>query len=179
MKHVNNDIKRKTQATSDDSDQLEQITSNLKLSLSKADEKNFELQSANEKLLNLNNELNKKFDRLLKNYRSLSSQLNALKERQYSDKSGRVSRSGSIGTLANANIDSSPANNSNPTKLEKIRSSSSLELDSEKNEKIAYIKNVLLGFLEHKEQRNQLLPVISMLLQLDSTDEKRLVMSLK
>ena len=83
-----------------------------------------------------------------------------------------------MSSSANGNGNLSTASESH-LPIEEIRSSSSLELDSEKNEKIAYIKNVLLGFLEHKEQRNQLLPVISMLLQLDSTDEKRLVISLK
>lgn len=38
---------------------------------------------------------------------------------------------------------------------------------------IPYIKNVLLGFLEHKTQRQQLLPVVSTILDFTSADEKR------
>lgn len=44
---------------------------------------------------------------------------------------------------------------------------------------IAYLKNVLLGFMAHKEQRDQLLPVIKQLFKLSAEDEKVLVTSLK
>lgn len=39
---------------------------------------------------------------------------------------------------------------------------------------IPYIRNVLLGFLEHKGQRQQLMPVVSTILEFSSNDEKRL-----
>lgn len=44
---------------------------------------------------------------------------------------------------------------------------------------IAYIKNVLLGFLEHKDNREQLLPVVKMLLQLDKSEEKKVMAALR
>lgn len=44
---------------------------------------------------------------------------------------------------------------------------------------IAYIKNVLLGFLEHKDNREQLLPVVKMLLQLDESEEKKVMAALR
>lgn len=44
---------------------------------------------------------------------------------------------------------------------------------------VAYLKNVLVGFLEHKEQREQLLPVLKMLFQFDSEDEKKLMLALR
>lgn len=41
------------------------------------------------------------------------------------------------------------------------------------SEQEEYIKNVILGFLEHKDQRKQLLPVLSMLLKFTGDDEQR------
>lgn len=46
-------------------------------------------------------------------------------------------------------------------------------------EQQAYIRNVLLGFLEHREQRKQLMPVISTLLKFEPGDEQRLLGALK
>ena len=51
--------------------------------------------------------------------------------------------------------------------------------EEEEKAKISYIKNVLIGFIEHKEQRQQLLPVISMLLQFTPQDQQKFLMSLK
>lgn len=45
--------------------------------------------------------------------------------------------------------------------------------------KISYIKNVLIGFIEHKDQRQQLLPVISMLLQFTPQDQQKFLTCLK
>lgn len=44
---------------------------------------------------------------------------------------------------------------------------------------VPYLKNVLVGFLEHKDQREQLLPVLKMLFALDDKDERTLMMALK
>ncbi|PRT55862.1 Golgin IMH1 [Wickerhamiella sorbophila] len=41
------------------------------------------------------------------------------------------------------------------------------------SEQEEYIKNVILGFLEHKDQRKQLLPVLSILLKFSGDDEQR------
>ncbi|XBW37495.1 hypothetical protein QEN19_003076 [Hanseniaspora menglaensis] len=62
------------------------------------------------------------------------------------------------------------------------KSSYSSETSKEEEEadaKIFYIKNVLIGFIEHKEQRQQLLPVIATLLQFTQQDQQKFLMSLK
>lgn len=47
--------------------------------------------------------------------------------------------------------------------------------DADADPKLSYIKNVLIGFIEHKDQRQQLLPVISMLLNFTADDQKVLM----
>lgn len=47
--------------------------------------------------------------------------------------------------------------------------------ESDVDPKLSYIKNVLIGFIEHKDQRQQLLPVISMLLNFTADDQKVLM----
>lgn len=172
---LNDSIQRKNFASEDDSTELEKLSSHLKEALSKADKKIRDLQATNGNLMRINDDVNKKLDRLSKNYKTLLNQLSSLKEEK-NGTSTRSSRSSSIVSTGNgANL---------PTPEPRRSHSFSKEIQitesqSELNEKVAYIKNVLLGFLEHKEQRNQLLPVMSMLLRLDSNDEKRLLMSLR
>lgn len=171
---LNSNMQRRSSNFVDNSNDLEKITSNLKEALAKADSKVRDLQESNENLMKVNDDVNKKLDRMSKNYRTLMNQLNTLKEEK-SDRMTRSSRSSSVAS-----------NSSHQTPQPEMRRSHSflkeapvVESQSELNEKIAYIKNVLLGFLEHRDQRSQLLPVVSMLLQLDSGDEKRLLMSIK
>ncbi|CCE65332.1 hypothetical protein TPHA_0K01990 [Tetrapisispora phaffii CBS 4417] len=170
---LNKDIKIQHDHQSNDSGELERVTSNLKESLLKSDKKVRDLQESNDELMSLNNDLNKKLDRITKNYRTISNQLSTLKEEKVGE-SNRTSRS-------NSSVSVSALNNNPPKANVNVLTTvpSSVEKESELNEKLAYLKNVLLGFLEHKDQRNQLLPVISMLLKLDSSDERRLVTSLK
>lgn len=44
---------------------------------------------------------------------------------------------------------------------------------------IPYLKNVLVGFLEHREQREQLLPVMKTLFEFNEDDERKLISALK
>ncbi|SGZ41582.1 uncharacterized protein HGUI_03783 [Hanseniaspora guilliermondii] len=57
------------------------------------------------------------------------------------------------------------------------RKSSEMDVipNSDIDPKLSYIKNVLIGFIEHKDQRQQLLPVISMLLNFTADDQKVLM----
>lgn len=172
---LNDSIKRKSVTASDGTPELEKLSRNLKESLSKADKRMRDLQETNENLMRINDDVNKKLDRLTKNYKTLLNQLTALREEK-NDSSARSSRSNSVasgGRMGNI-TGQEPKRSYSFTK-----ESNELDSQSDSTEKTAYIKNVLLGFLEHKEQRNQLLPVITMLLRLDSNDEKRLLMSLK
>ncbi|CCD24607.1 Imh1p NDAI_0D02930 [Naumovozyma dairenensis CBS 421] len=174
LNSLNDTMKRKSVATHEDSGELEKLTSNLKEALSKADGKIQELQNSNEQLMHLNNDVNKKLERITKNYRTLSNQLNALREGK--EISARESRSNSVASSVSNHLTvGEPRKSSSTNDL----AGSKRENELEQTEKVAYMKNVLLGFLEHREQRSQLLPVISMLLQLDSNDEKRLLMSLR
>ncbi|GMM39541.1 hypothetical protein FOG51_03742 [Hanseniaspora uvarum] len=70
-------------------------------------------------------------------------------------------------------ISASPSNSRKSSEAE-IGSTGDSDLDS----KLSYIKNVLIGFIEHRDQRQQLLPVISMLLKFNTEDQK-ILMSLK
>lgn len=173
LNSLHDQMKRKSVANNEDSGELEKVTTNLKESLANADQKIRDLQASNVELMHLNNDVNKKLERITKNYRTISNQLNALKEGK--EIPTRASRSNSAAsTMSNHLAVNEPRRSPSSQNLE----AATTETELEQNEKIAYIKNVLLGFLEHKEQRTQLLPVVSMLLQLDNTDERRLLQSL-
>lgn len=154
-------MKRSNNVSQEDTSELDSIVKSLKEALVKSEKKQREIMNTNVELKELNNDLNKKFDRLSKNYKNLSLQISKTKdlEPKSARSSPHPSRSGSI--------------------VQDTISSPISSTQSEINEKIAYIKNVLLGFLEHRDQRDQLLPVVTTLLQLDSNDEKRLLLSLK
>ena len=191
LKEANSAIKKTTLDNTESSADFEKMITNLKMTLSKADIRIHDLQNSNNQLLETNNSINKKLDRLTRSYKSLSSQYNALKEGKV-ELNERTSRSNSVSSQLSALTTSTRGRSSSnsgkvsigdyrlsSTKREYISDSKGQnETEAKKNEKIEYIKNVLLGFLEHKEQRNQLLPVVSMLLQFDSNDEKRLLASI-
>lgn len=56
---------------------------------------------------------------------------------------------------------------------------SSISNEDGENLSVPYIKNVLLGFLEHKEMRPQLITVIATLLQFQGSDEQRFLSALQ
>lgn len=51
--------------------------------------------------------------------------------------------------------------------------------DKSDDANLAYLRNVLVGFLEHKEQREQLLPVLKMLFKFSADEEKTLMGALR
>lgn len=171
LNNISQTLKRSTNNDEDESGELKKVAGNLKEALQKADKRISELQESNEQLMKLNSDANKKYERLSNNYRTLSSQLSTLREKSSID---RLSRPSNESIRSRSNSEVSVTSNSSA----KISPRAS-EAQPDVNEKIAYIKNVLLGFLEHKDQRAQLLPVIAMLLQLDNNDEKRLLMNIK
>lgn len=160
LKLTNQRIMRHNSVSEEDSVELNSIVRSLKEALTKSERKQREVQDENVELKELNNAVNKKFDRLSKNYKNLASQMSKSKDSEIPERpTAKYSRSNSI--------------------VEEHVNSPGAVAESDLNDKIAYIKNVLLGFLENKEQRVQLLPVVSTLLQLDSNDEKRLLVSLR
>ncbi|SCU98280.1 LADA_0H11826g1_1 [Lachancea dasiensis] len=149
---------------------LEQALSNVKISLSQSEKKLRGLEVANEKLREQNNDLTVKLERISKNYKQVSNQLAASKERTTARGLSRSNSNLSIPDRASLeNLSRRGSYTGEPVR----------ETQTEINDKIAYIKNVLLGFLEHKDQRDMLLPVVSTLLQLDSSDEQRLLISIR
>lgn len=130
---------------------LESTVNELRTSLQKASEKSREFENLNQVLKKLNDESNSKFDRLTKNYKLITQQYRQMKELK-----DRLTSASSSRKLSISETDKSPP-----------------------AVNVAYLKNVLIGFLEHKEQREQLLPVVTTLFQLDSSEEKKLMVALK
>lgn len=169
LRLANQNIKKKSSVSIESSDEFDQTLSGLREALAKSETKVREFQDINAELKDLNNNLNKKFERLSKNYKTISSLLKSKQE--------YPNTSNSSNHMAVANSENVQTYHF----TQPVQESHTLvgKSESDLNEKIAYIKNVLLGFLEHKDQRSQLLPVVSMLLHLDSNDEKRLLMFVK
>jgi len=173
LKNSTSRLELERRSSNSSSDELTSVMTKLKDSLSVSERKMREYENLNNVLKKLNEELTMKLDRMTKNYKLISSQLNSIKEKTSSSTAASTpspspltTRSNSIVSNLNEQSSPSPSISNNGT-------------NGLNEEKIAYVKNVLLGFLEHKDQRQQLLPVISMLLQLSKTDEKRLLVALK
>ncbi|AET41645.1 Imh1p Ecym_8374 [Eremothecium cymbalariae DBVPG len=194
LKAVNQRMQRRSSTASEGSEELELVVKSLKESLGNSEQRLRNLKASNQELRLLNSDLNSKLERLSKNYKLLSGQLKVAKEQSgggatitamgHGTQSARSSRSGSI------SIPPSPGNGGEQQQVDASSmggmkryatnsGASGATHEVEVNEKIAYIKNVLLGFLEHREQRSQLLPVVTTLLHLDKSDERRLLTSLK
>ncbi|GME76881.1 unnamed protein product [Ambrosiozyma monospora] len=148
----------------DDSDYNSKIIESLRTSLNAAESRNKELEGLNTVLRSSKEEESMKYIRLTKKYKLLSQQV----RRRYSGEnsgpsSPNTSRKGSTLDLQEA------GSNINQRKK-------SVDGDSEEvKEKAEYIKNILLGYLEHKEQRPILQPVVKALLYLSDQDEKKFI----
>ncbi|ANZ74580.1 BA75_00968T0 [Komagataella pastoris] len=129
------------------------VIKQLRNSLKGYEEQLKQYQDSNALLKKVNEQQLLKFERLHSNFKIVSKQYRMLKDQK-------------------EEVDTRSRNNS-------VVSSTSAGSDENDRDKVAYIKNVLLGFLEHKEQRTMLFPVVKMLLMLDDDEEKRLANSLK
>lgn len=135
-------------------DEVQKTIETLRQSLQATSKRVRDYESLNNTLKKLNEESNMKFDRLSKNYKILTQQYRQMKS---PSQTAAVSRDNSL---------DSPRD--------------SLDKESgEKGANIAYLKNVLLGFFEHKEQREQLLPVVKTLFNFSVEDEKKFLVALK
>lgn len=184
LKNSTSKLELERRSSTSSSDELTGVITKLKDSLSVSERKIREFENLNNVLKKLNEELTMKLDRLTKNYKLVSSQLNSMKEKRKNSTSSNGSplaspastRSNSISNLnAISKHQQEQQHTSSPSSSPSANNNSNGSIE----EKTAYVKNVLLGFLEHKDQRQQLLPVISMLLQLNKSDEKRLLLALK
>ncbi|OUT21990.1 hypothetical protein CAS74_002974 [Pichia kudriavzevii] len=138
------------------------VINTLRVSLKRAEKRLKEIEDINSKLRVSNQESSEKLIRLNKKYKLLSQQY----KRRLSDASASNSRKNS-----SINLDEGEADvlQHEPKELSDTQSE-----QTDVKEKVTYIKNVLFGFLEHKEQRKMLLPVIKMLLYMSDDDTKRL-----
>ncbi|AMD22600.1 HHL170Wp [Eremothecium sinecaudum] len=183
LRELNSTIQRRSSSTSDGSGELEKMVRVLKGSLSSSEKKCRELKTTNGELRTLNDDLVAKLDRISKNYKALSNQLQAVKERRRTPSQGSLAaglnKSSRSQSVSSQNSDHDMIPGTRTTGMPPNIKNDNPESESALNDKIAYIKNVLLGFLEYRDQRTQLLPIVSMLLHLDSNDERKLMMSLK
>ncbi|KAI5963693.1 IMH1 [Candida pseudojiufengensis] len=144
------------------SDLQSQITT-LRTALSSSSSKLKDLERLNMNLKKLNEDHILKFERLSKNYKLLTQQYRLMKDHREQEQSqtssATSSRNGSI-------LDVDVVNQDN-------------NINKQENANVAYLKNVLLGYFEHKEQRDQLLPVLKTIFQFSKDDENKFLLALK
>lgn len=149
------------------------MINSLRESLTKTEERLKELEELNSKLRTVNQDSSDKLIRLNKKYKLLSLQY----KRRMSESGQPHSRNNSF-TFSRNNSIIMPLEIPDATLLHPEAQSSELITEKEDvegiKEKSIYIKNVLMGFLEHKEQRQMLLPVIKTLLYMSDDDTKKL-----
>jgi hypothetical protein len=156
------------------------IIESLRDSLNKNESRLREYEEINTKLRAANQDTSEKMIRLNKKYKLLSQQY----KRRFSQSSAPSSRNGSfVLSSSRHNSVSSPNENIEQLLQPEINGDfASMEVpnktmsatEEDIKEKSIYIRNVLLGFLEHKEQRQMLLPVIKMLLYMTDDDAKKM-----
>ncbi|CDK29741.1 unnamed protein product [Kuraishia capsulata CBS 1993] len=144
---------------------LSHIIENLRDALRVSEQRSIEYENLNTILKKVNDETSLKLERMNKNYKILSQQLRTLKERKASITNSQDSKENSPVMSRQNSLTALTAKNANG------------ESETVK-ERTEYIRNVLLGFLEHREQRQQLLPVVKTLLELDGEDEDRFLTAL-
>ncbi|ODQ78981.1 hypothetical protein BABINDRAFT_162063 [Babjeviella inositovora NRRL Y-12698] len=159
--NLNKELQYQTHSSNETSDEIHETLEKLRESLNKSEKKARELENLNSILKKLNEDSSLKFERLTKNYKIVANQLKGVKEKLTVDASSHSNGSSPVSSRKNSIIGGV---------LPKAPSEST---------NVAYVKNIVLGFLERKEQRQQLLPVVKTLLDLDSDEEKRLLTALK
>ncbi|CAH2352571.1 golgin Imh1p [[Candida] railenensis] len=158
-----------------DFEDAQQTIETLRSSLQNSSKRVKEFENLNNILKKLNEEANLKFERLSKNYKIVTQQYKQAKDdanNSRRESTSSISSRGSNGALKATAAD-----------LEGKRSLDGSE-DGEKGngnsqQNIAYLKNVLLGYFEHKDQREMLLPVLKMLFQLSPEDEMKFTQAVK
>jgi len=129
---------------------LENTIEELRTSLQASSKKVQDYENLNRILKKLNEELTLKFERLSKNYKHITQQYRQMQSQN-----------------------SATPKSATPSARNSVEEKRPDEMN------VAYLKNVLLGFVEHKEQRGQLLPVVKTLFHFDDDEERKLVNALK
>lgn len=141
--------------TNDSSDKIDM----LQKALTEKSAEMEKLEDMNRILQRANNESNQKLIALNRKLRSMSQQFR------------RRSSAASMNS-------SSSMNRSNDTTTQSVTADNEITGENTKNddnERAIYIRNVLFGFLENKDQRNMLLPVMKTLLVMSDDDEQKFV----
>lgn len=156
--------KNTTSDKEEDFEETQQTIETLRSSLQASAKKVKDFENLNNILKKLNEESNLKFERLSKNYKIITQQYKQIKSLKDSPNQSH--------TQSSESLTKSPSNSARPS----VDDSGS---DSSNQTNVAYLKNVLLGFFEHKDQRAQLLPVVKTLFNLSADDEKKFLLALK
>ena len=133
------------------SKELSSTIETLRTALNNSTNKIRDLENYNNNLKKLSEDNTLRFERLSKNYKILNQQYQYMKERKGSESS----------TKQDKPVETAPESN------------------DKQATNVAYLKNVLLGFFQHKEQRDQLLPVLKTLFEFSKEDEEKFLMALK
>ncbi|GMG18949.1 unnamed protein product [[Candida] boidinii] len=163
----------------------DKLLDGLRESLTESEGRVRELESLVGVLKRNNEESSEKLVRVYKKYKVLSQQYKATRSHRresvnsVDSSSPMNSRKGSMVNMSISEDQQSPQNGlSSRDTAAGVSNSNKASNEESYKEKVEYIKNVLLGFLEHKEQRAMLLPVVKTLLLLDNNDEKRFLSSI-
>ncbi|KAK9237180.1 hypothetical protein V1525DRAFT_361383 [Lipomyces kononenkoae] len=165
----------KANLASTEMDETRKVLTELRTVLENTETQLYEAEANRKELKRLAEDTQGKVERLQKTNRTLSEELQSFQTAKFtmdvhSGVQTRASRSVS-NFSAGSNKDSinprlTSSGNSSPA-------SAYVPYEEGENLSIPYIKNVLLGFLERKEQRPQLMPVISTVLHFQGNDEQR------
>ncbi|KAK9366193.1 hypothetical protein V1509DRAFT_630818 [Lipomyces kononenkoae] len=165
----------KASLASSEMDETRKVLTELRTVLESTEAQLYEAEANRKELKQLAEDTQAKVERLQKSNRVLSEELQSLQTPRvmmdmHSAVQTRASRSvsslsgGSNKDGMNPRLTSS--GNASPA-------SAYVAYEEGENLSIPYIKNVLLGFLERKEQRQQLMPVIATVLHFQGNDEQR------
>lgn len=158
-----------------DFEDAQQTIETLRSSLQNSSKRVKEFENLNNILKKLNEEANLKFERLSKNYKIVTQQYKQAKDD--ANNSRRESTSSISSRGSNGALKSTGAELEGKKSLDGSDDGEKGNGNSQQN--IAYLKNVLLGYFEHKDQREMLLPVLKMLFQLSPEDEMKFTQAVK
>ncbi|KAK9491427.1 hypothetical protein V1508DRAFT_373911 [Lipomyces doorenjongii] len=165
----------KANLASSEMDETRKVLTELRTVLETTEVQLREVEANRQELKRLAEDTQGKVDRLQKTNRILSEEVQSLQAAKFT-----MDLHPGIQTRANRSVSNLSAASNKDVIVPRLTSpgnsspsSTYIAYEENDNLSIPYIKNVLLGFLERKEQRQQLMPVISTVLQFQGNDEQR------
>ncbi|QPG75930.1 hypothetical protein FOA43_003316 [Brettanomyces nanus] len=157
-----------------DDDYTQKMTDALRASLKENEQRLRKFEEINKVLQRSSNDNAQKLVRMNKKYKLLTQQYKILRSSAASgEKVSSYSASPGDTDMSSGRRESIASSIEAPTVP------TGTQHGDKDKEKSTYIKNVLFGFLEHRDQREMLLPVMKALLGLDDEDEKKFMELLK